>query len=150
MLKYGRHFLMPSILKVFNHVLKTGDFPKQWITGVITPIYKKKGDQSQPTNYRGITLTSCLGKLFTAILRNSLVIFLDKHNFINPNQFGFRSNSKTTDSIFVLQQLIHKAFDRKEKLHVAFIDYQKDFDSVWHKGQENMRGQRGVLPVMGL
>ena len=59
---------------------------------------------------------------------NRLVIFLDKHNIINPNQFAFRSNSRTTDSIFVLQQLIHKAFDRIGKLHVAFIEYQKAFD----------------------
>ena len=62
------------------------------------------------------------------------MIYLDKHNIINPNRFGFRSNSRTTDSIFVLQQLIHKAFDTKEKLHVAFIEFQNAFDSVWHKG----------------
>ena len=84
---------------------------------------QEKGEKNQPTNYRGITLTSCLEKLFTSLLGNRLVTFLETQNIINTHQFGFRSNSRTAYSIFVLQQLIHKAFTEREKLYVAFIDY---------------------------
>ena len=38
----NNNILMPAILKVFNHVLITGEFSKQWNIGVIIPIYKKK------------------------------------------------------------------------------------------------------------
>ena len=65
MIKYGRHYLMPSLERIFNDIIENGTFPTEWNIGVIKPIYKQKGDKKSPANYRGITLTSCLGKLFT-------------------------------------------------------------------------------------
>ena len=67
MMKHGRYYLMPSLEKLFNDILDSGTIPTHWNKGVITPIYKRKGDKRSPANYRGITLTSCLGKLFTSI-----------------------------------------------------------------------------------
>ena len=67
MIKHGRYYLMPSLEKLFNDILDSGTFPIHWIIGVIKPIYKRKRDKRCPANYRGITLTSCLGKLFTSI-----------------------------------------------------------------------------------
>ena len=68
MIKYDRYFLLPSLEKIFNDILNSGKFPTEWNIGAIKPIYRKKGDRRTPENYRGITLTSCLGKLFTSIL----------------------------------------------------------------------------------
>ena len=53
--------------KIFNNVLDQGHFPSDWNIGVIKLIYKKKGDKRFRASYKGITLTSCLGKLFTSI-----------------------------------------------------------------------------------
>ena len=47
---------------------------------------QEKGEKNQPTNYRGITLTSCLEKLFTSLLGNRLVTFLETQNIINTHQ----------------------------------------------------------------
>ena len=55
-------------------------------TCVIKPIYKKKGDKKCAANYRGSTLTSCLGKLFTSILQNRLNEYIEQHNILNPEQ----------------------------------------------------------------
>jgi hypothetical protein len=44
----------------------SGLFPKAWSYGYIVPIYKK-GDKNAPNNYRGITLNSNFGKLFTSV-----------------------------------------------------------------------------------
>ena len=98
-------------------------------------------------NYRGITLTSCLGKLFTSILQNRLNKFIEKHNALNPEQFGFRPNSRITDSlIFVFQQLLHKYKYTKQhkKLYVGFIDYEKAFDSVWQSGMIHKLQKYGI------
>ena len=133
MIKYGRFKLVPVIKQIFNDILSSGQFPKEWNNGLIKAIYKK-GDHSLPSNYRGITLTSCLGKLFTSILQTRLLNFLEMHKLLKEEQFGFRPNCRTTDNLFILKQLIHKYFARKEKLYVCFIDYEKAFDSVWHKG----------------
>ena len=45
---------------------------------MIKPIYKNKGDPMNPENYRPITLVSCLGKLFTAVLNERLNMFLSE------------------------------------------------------------------------
>ena len=66
MIKHGRYYLMPSLERIFNNIIENGTFPTEWNIGVIKPIYKQKGDKKSPANYRGTTLTSCLGKLFTA------------------------------------------------------------------------------------
>ena len=49
---------------LFNKLYEIGYFPKEWSTGVTVPIYKKR-DKMKPENYRGITLTSTLSKMFT-------------------------------------------------------------------------------------
>ena len=76
-------------------------------------------------------MTDCLGKLFTSILQSRLNKFIEQHNILNPEQFGFRPNSQTTDSLFILQQLLYKYTRQHKKLCVGFIDYEKEFDSVW-------------------
>ena len=78
-------------------------------------MYKRKGDKRSPANYRGIALTSCLGKLFTSILQSRLNKFIEQNNILNPEQFGFRPNSRTTDSLFILQQLINKYTKQHKK-----------------------------------
>lgn len=134
MLKYGRFYLVPMLTKLFNNVLDKGIFPSQWNVGLIKPIYKNKGDPSLPGNYRGITLASSLGKLFTSIMQIRYSHFLEINSKLNPEQFGFRKNSRTTDSLFVLKQLLNKYLVKKDKIFACFIDYHKAFDTVWHKG----------------
>ena len=107
-------------------------------------IYKKKGDRRSPANYRGINLTSCLGKLFTSILQSRLNKYIEIHNILNPEQFGFRPNARTTDSLFILQQLLHKYTKQHEKLYVGFIDYEKAFDSVWQSGMIHKLQKEGI------
>ena len=97
MIKHRRYYLISSLEKLFNEILDSGTFPTQPKIGVIKPIYKRKGDKRSPAVYRGITLTSCLGKLFTSILQSRLNKFIEQHNILSPEQFGFCPNSQTTD-----------------------------------------------------
>ena len=142
MIKHGRYFLLPSLEKIFNDILNSCKFPTEWNIGVIKPIYKRKGDRRSPANQ--ITLTSCLGKLFTSILQSRLNKYIEIHNILNPEQFGFRSNARTTDSLFILQQLLHKYTKQHEKLYVGFIDYEKAFDSVWQSGMIHKLQKEGI------
>jgi hypothetical protein len=61
--------------KVFNLVLDCGIIPESWSSGIIKPVYKNKGNPSDPDNFRAITLISCVGKLFTSILNSRLSFF---------------------------------------------------------------------------
>ena len=63
MLKAGATILMPCMNKLFNLILSSGNYPSSWAKGYITPLFKT-GDNANPENYRGITITSNLGKTF--------------------------------------------------------------------------------------
>ncbi|MES9879996.1 MAG: reverse transcriptase family protein, partial [Sedimenticola sp.] len=126
--------LLPIYQSLFNIILDTGILPESWLVGVIKPIYKHKGETSDPGNYRPITLVSCFGKLFTAILNVRLNSFLEHEEILNENQAGFRKNYSTSDHIFVLYALIDILKSRKQKLFCTFIDFSKAFDSVWRVG----------------
>ena len=81
-------------------------------------------------------MTSCMGKLFTSILQSRLNKYIEIHNILNAEQFGFRPNARTTDSLFILRQLLHKDTKQHERLYVGFIDYEKAFEkcmAVWNE-----------------
>ena len=70
-------------------VFSSGIFPNSWSEGIITPVFKK-GDYNDCNNYRGITLLSCLSKIFTALLDDRLSTWAKKYDLISDAQFGFR------------------------------------------------------------
>ena len=134
MLKCSQSFLLNSLKKVFNHILVTGSFPNLWAKGFIVPIFKS-GPTHDPSNYRGITIGSSLGKLFAKILNTRLETFLSKRNIICKEQIGFCKKKRTSDHMFVLKTLIEKYTQKGHKLLFScFVDFRRAFDTVWHMG----------------
>ena len=136
MIKSALPFLSKPITKAFNMILNTGKFPKSWKSGIIIPVHKN-GSQFDPNNYRGITLSSCLGKLFCHIINNRICSDLENRAFLKQEQAGFRKNHRTSDHIFVLRTIIDKYVlnaKKGSKLYACFIDLRKAFDTVWHDG----------------
>ena len=129
-LKSSKSKMLTAFTKLFNIVFNSGHVPDDWSQGIISPIYKNKGDRASPDNYRGITILSCFGKLFTAVLNNRLNKYLEDMNVLAEEQAGFRKGYGTTDHIFNLKCLIDLYLFRGRKLFCAFIDYKKAFDSV--------------------
>jgi hypothetical protein len=130
-IKYSQHALLPVFHKLFNQVLSGGSYPQSWAIGYIKPLYKKE-NPLLPTNYRGITITSVLGKLFNTIINNRVQEYLVKNNIMRMEQIGFRKKCRTADHIFVLKTLIQKYKKDKKPIYSCFIDLRKAFDSVWH------------------
>ena len=141
------HVMIPIYKKLFNLILDTGIVPESWTCGVIKPIFKNKGDPSDPSNYRPITLLSCFGKLFTAIINTRLKKYAENFERISFSQAGFRPGYSTTDNIFILKFLIDFMQASKKKLYCCFIDFKQAFDTVWRIGlwkkllQENITGK---------
>ena len=133
-IKSAQQTLLPLYVELFNLIFDTGVVPEVWLTGLVKPIYKGKGDRNQPENYRPITLLSCLGKLFTSILSDRLNTFADELHLISETQTGFRKGYSTTDNIFVLDFLSKYALYNKKKIFCAFIDFRQAFDTVWRQG----------------
>ena len=94
------------------------------------PFTKTRGSKSKPDNYRGITILSCFGKIFTAVLRTRLNNYLENMNILAGEQAGFRKGYGTADHIFNLKCLIDIYLFKGKRLYCAFNDYKKAFDSV--------------------
>ena len=133
MLKCGIHYLAFSLSILFNTILKCGYLPASWSKGMITAIYKS-GDKSDPWNYRGICVSSCLCKLFCSILNQRLHNFIQERNLLRPSHIEFLPGFRTNDHIFSLRTIIdmNVTHTPKSKLFCCFIDLKKAFDSVWH------------------
>ena len=125
------------IVAIFNNILNLEYFPDCWAKGGIVPIHKS-GDKSVANNYRGITLLSCLGKLFTRVMNTRMTKWADRYDKVNESQFGFRKGKGTTDCLFILHALIELLFSKGIRLYCCFIDYQKAYDyldraALWSK-----------------
>jgi ABC-type Fe3+ transport system substrate-binding protein len=69
--------MIPIYSKLFNFIFDKGVVPVSWSVGVITLIFKKKGNSKDPKNYKSFTLMRYLGKVFTGILNNRLASLSD-------------------------------------------------------------------------
>ncbi|XP_063615901.1 uncharacterized protein LOC134789116 [Penaeus indicus] len=107
--------------------------PRDLRDAVIITLYKNKGEKSDCSNYRGITMLSIAGKILARVLLNRLVptIAEDHHP---ETQCGFRTNRGTTDMVFVLRQLQEKYREQNKGLYMTFVDLTKAFDTVSRKG----------------
>ena len=120
-IKSTKPTFITTYVKLFNMILDSGCFPEQWSTSMISPIYKSKGDRSNPQNYRPITILSCLGKLFTSILNGRLNDYLE--DSILENQAGFRKNYSTLDHIFSMHAFIELLKSQKKKYSTVLLTF---------------------------
>ena len=133
MLKNAIPVLIKPLQKLFNIVFSTGNFPKIWNESYLVLLHKK-GDKFDPANYRGISISSNLGKLFNKIIYKRLLSFININNLISKNQIGFKEKSRTSDHIFTLKTITDHYKQKGKKVFSAFIDLKKAFDTVWRLG----------------
>ncbi len=127
-IKYESGNLKFVLTSLFNKLYEQGHFPTAWSTGIIVPIFKK-GEKDNPANYRGITLTRTMGKLFTHLLNKRINQWSSDMNIISQCQFAYRTSFSTIDAIFVLNTLLTHALCTTS-VYVAFIDLSKAFDGI--------------------
>ena len=129
-IKHSGQDFVPVYTKIFNIILRSGHVPDDWCQHIIRPIYKNKGDPNDPNNYRGISLLSCFGKLFTSCLNARLTVFVKNNNIVEAEQAGFKSDFSTMDHLFVLKSLADMYLHKRKRLYCCFIDYKKAFDMI--------------------
>ena len=132
-IKTTADLITPLLMALFSKIIKCEIFPEDWSLGIIIPLFKS-GDTSDPNCYRGITINSCLAKLFMLLMNSRLQSFCDKHGIIHFNQIGFTKGFRPGDHVFTMKTLIDKSFQEKKTLHVCFVDFRKAYDTVWRDG----------------
>ena len=130
MLKCVIEFNPSILLKVFNSALQYNREILDWFISNISPIHKK-GSRMDPNNYRGISLISCVYKLFTAIIKNRCEKHCKENKILSDKQLGFVSGNRTSDAHLILHNLIRKYCHKKGKyLYRCLVDFSKAFDSI--------------------
>ena len=129
MIKHTSPDVIPFLTALFQILFNEGIFPEEWAKSVIIPVYKK-GDITNCNNFRPISVTSLLSKLYTNILNKRITNFVESNDILPVEQAGFREKFSTIDHIFTLYSMIQKQFALDRKLYVAFVDFSKCFDTV--------------------
>ena len=84
-----------------------------------------------PSNYRGISILSCLSKLYTAILNKRLMAYAIEKGILKPEALGFVAGNRTSDAHLILHSLIQRHCHQKnEKIYSCFVDFSKAFDTI--------------------
>ena len=123
--------IKPEIIKkLFNAILLNPTIINKWHVSMISPIHKK-GSKMIPDNYRGISLLSCLGKFFAAVLNQRLLKYANDNNILSKAQLGFLPGNRTSDALLILYNLIdYYCRTKKTYLFACFVDFSKAFDSL--------------------
>ena len=123
--------VQPQLLvKLFNAIFNTNAKIEQWSISIINPIFKG-GSKMNPGDYRGISLISCLGKLFSAILNKRLLRYTLEKKFLKAEQLGFLKGNRTSDAHLIIHTLIqYYCHQNGKKIFACFVDFSKAFDTI--------------------
>ncbi len=113
----------------FQLCFDSGKVPEMWTQSVINPIPKNRtNDPRVPLNYRGISLLSCIYKVYSSILNDRLVSHLNKNKILHDEQNGFRGGRSCVDHIFTLTSMIKNKIQTKQEIYACYVDFRKAFD----------------------
>ena len=116
--------------KFFNLCFSSGLSPSAWDQSDIKPIPKKDKDDRDPLQNRCITIMCCVAKIYSGILNRRLQTYLEKNKILIEEQNGFRASRSCIDHVLVLCTILRNRKSMNLSTFLAFIDFQKAFDSV--------------------
>ena len=117
---------------LFDATMKTGKIPSKWKIAEVKPLFKK-GSKSIAGNYRPVSLTSIVCKVFESFVRDAVNSHLISNNLLAPQQFGFcKGRSCVTNLLNTLQDWF-QFIDQNIPVDAIYLDFRKAFDSVPHK-----------------
>lgn len=130
-IKLSSKYIVTPLSYIINLSFETGTFPTRLKQSIVKPLYKK-GNHTDMSNYRPITLVPILSKIFEKAMNGKIINFLNKNSILTENQFGFRKNSSTSLACFTLVKQISEALNNKMSVLSVFLDMSKAFDFVPH------------------
>jgi len=140
LIKAGDKTIHCEIQKLIISISNKEELPEEWKESIIVPIYKK-GDKTDCSNYRGISLLPTTYKILSNILLSKLTPYAEE--IIGDHQCGFLCSS-STDHIFCICQILKKKLEYNEAVHQLFIDFKKAYDSVRREVLHNILTKFGI------
>ena len=132
LLKLIPDLILIPLCRIINQSFQTGVFPDALKISEVIPIHKG-GSTEEINNYRPISLLSIFDKIIEKIMHKRLYVFLEEHNILFQNQFGFRKNNSTSFALIDITEKIEETIDNIKYGCGIFIDLCKAFDTVNHE-----------------
>ena len=119
--------LLIRLTSLFNMMLFRAFVPKQFRSGFMIPIVKdSRGSHSDVGNYRGITISPVVLKIFEHVLKT----IFSSHLSTSPYQFGFKKNKSTTNALHCLRETVNYYIENGSRVFCSFFDASKAFDRL--------------------
>ena len=107
--------------------------PTYWREGQIVSLFKN-GVREEPGNYRGITLLNVVAKLYSRVINNRLLKYLESKHRLHEGQGSFKLGRSCIDNISSLNQLIQGRMKEGKSTNAFFLHVKKAYDTVWRDG----------------
>ena len=131
LLKNCMEELAEPIKILWEKSLSTGIIPKKLKTGLIVPIFKNGGRQTAK-NYRPVSLTSHLVKVFERVIVRKMVEYMEENELYNRRQHGFRKGRSCVSQLIEQHAEILDSMCNGHAVDVVYLDFAKAFDKVDH------------------
>jgi hypothetical protein len=128
---FAHPIIVVCLTRLFNLMIQHSFVPDSFGVGVMIPLLKNSdGDNTSSENYRGITLSPVLSKIFEHVLVSQFSNFLDTSNL----QFGFKAGIGCSDALYTLRVIVDYYTRNGCTLSLAALDISKAFDKISHYG----------------
>jgi len=116
---------------LINKSIETGKVPETYKLAKVIPIHKNK-TKDQFSNYRPISLLPVFSKILEKAMHCRMQHFLEHHDLLYSNQYGFRRKHSTIDAITRFTTDTVRALDKKQSTLAVYLDLSKAFDTINH------------------
>ena len=123
--------IAPLSRKLFTASFLKGYIPSSFKRAAIVPIFKS-GDKRLPGNYRLISLTSVICKVYERIIRKQVFSFLCNKNCLNDTQHGIRSSRSCLSALLDVYDDVMHMLIGDSIVDMVYLDFAKAFDKVDH------------------
>ena len=134
---------------LFIQSLESGIIPECLKRAAIVPIFKS-GDKSLPSNYRPISLTSILMKIFERVIRKQVTQFLTERGYLNSSQHGFREGRSCMSALLSVHDDLMLMFTESCSVDMIYLDFSQAFDKVDHGVLLHMLRDMGIAGNLGI
>lgn len=141
----GTPLLYSKMAQLFTAMITHGFAPESFLLGTLSPIVKNpRKSINSSSNYRGITLSSILGKILDRIIMQKYKGFL----YSSDQQYGFKKAHSTVQCTLIIDEVSKHFVSNHGEMYILLLDASQAFDRVNYVKLFRLLKDRGMCPLL--
>lgn len=132
MIKCIAPLIAKPLCTIFLQSVGQCTFPNAWKCARIVPLYKGKGERTNPNNYRAINICDLFGKCLERLIKEQVIDYIESNNMLNKAQHGFRNGRSTVTNLLTTDCYLAEWCNSGDEFDIIAFDLTKAFDRVQH------------------